>query len=162
MSSYTILGVSTNCTEEDVKKAFRRLSLKHHPDVGGNKENFIKIQNAKDSVLKDIKNRANSYYVSDDTLKKAREQFRKQMEEELMRIEINVILERVKLFQFLLLLFPSMFALHSLLCLHIISFFITAVLCYGVYNLINFKMKAIVKHFYIKKHGLNNRNIPYI
>ena len=29
---YKILGVSRDCTEADIKKAYRRESLKHHPD----------------------------------------------------------------------------------------------------------------------------------
>ncbi|GLC56095.1 hypothetical protein PLESTB_001063800 [Pleodorina starrii] len=29
---YKILGLTINCSEEDVKKAYRRLALKHHPD----------------------------------------------------------------------------------------------------------------------------------
>ena len=29
---YEILGVAKTATEEDIKKAFRRLAMKHHPD----------------------------------------------------------------------------------------------------------------------------------
>ena len=33
MNPYLILGVKENCSEEEIKKAFRRLAKIHHPDV---------------------------------------------------------------------------------------------------------------------------------
>lgn len=43
---YKVLGVSENATQEEIKKAFRKASLKNHPDRGGNKEEFQKINGA--------------------------------------------------------------------------------------------------------------------
>lgn len=41
-----------NCTEYDIKKAYRRESLKHHPDKGGDEEKFKLVVEAH-SVLSD-------------------------------------------------------------------------------------------------------------
>lgn len=43
---YKVLGVNENATPEEIKKAFRKASLKNHPDRGGNKEEFQKINGA--------------------------------------------------------------------------------------------------------------------
>lgn len=37
-------------TEEDLVKRYRKMSLKLHPDKGGDKEDFIKLQNAFDTL----------------------------------------------------------------------------------------------------------------
>jgi len=31
---YKVLGIDKNASEEDVKKAYRKLAREHHPDVG--------------------------------------------------------------------------------------------------------------------------------
>jgi curved DNA-binding protein len=46
MDYYKILGVSRNATEEEIKKAYRKLAMTHHPDRGGNEEEFKKIKEA--------------------------------------------------------------------------------------------------------------------
>eukprot|EP00928_Gymnodinium_smaydae_P088799 TRINITY_DN72848_c0_g1_i1.p1 TRINITY_DN72848_c0_g1~~TRINITY_DN72848_c0_g1_i1.p1 ORF type:complete len:240 (-),score=35.03 TRINITY_DN72848_c0_g1_i1:237-956(-) len=43
---YQVLGVSRQCSREDVTRAFRRLAKLHHPDKGGTKESFQAIQAA--------------------------------------------------------------------------------------------------------------------
>lgn len=52
MNHYETLGVDKTATQEDIKKAYRKLVLEHHPDRGGDNEYFSKINNAYD-VLKD-------------------------------------------------------------------------------------------------------------
>lgn len=46
MSHYDTLKVSENAPQDDIKKAYRRLASKHHPDKGGNKNEFQKIEEA--------------------------------------------------------------------------------------------------------------------
>ncbi len=36
---YETLGVARNATGDDIKKAYRRLARKHHPDVAEDKAN---------------------------------------------------------------------------------------------------------------------------
>jgi curved DNA-binding protein len=46
MDYYKILGVARNATDEEIKKAYRKLAMTHHPDRGGNEEAFKKIKEA--------------------------------------------------------------------------------------------------------------------
>jgi hypothetical protein len=43
---YEILGVKQDATKQDIRNAFRALSLVHHPDSGGNEDDFKRINNA--------------------------------------------------------------------------------------------------------------------
>ncbi|KZT00971.1 DnaJ-domain-containing protein [Laetiporus sulphureus 93-53] len=61
---YKILGVSKEATEVEIKKAYRRESLKHHPDKGGEEEKFKLVVEAH-SVLSDP-HRRQRYDMGDD------------------------------------------------------------------------------------------------
>jgi molecular chaperone DnaJ len=54
---YGVLGVASDATPEEVKRAYRRLAREHHPDAGGDEERFKEIARAYD-VLGDPERRA--------------------------------------------------------------------------------------------------------
>jgi len=43
---YKILGVEPGASEKEIKKAYRKLALKNHPDQGGDEEKFKQINEA--------------------------------------------------------------------------------------------------------------------
>lgn len=49
---YEVLGVSKNASADEIKKAFRRAAIEHHPDKGGDEAKFKEINEAYE-VLKD-------------------------------------------------------------------------------------------------------------
>lgn len=52
---YTILELTKDCKKIDIKKNFRKLSLKYHPDKNGDNEKFLKIKEAYDVLYDDEK-----------------------------------------------------------------------------------------------------------
>lgn len=54
---YSILGVAKSATDDEIKKAYRKQALKHHPDRGGKDVEFKKINEAY-QVLSDPQKRA--------------------------------------------------------------------------------------------------------
>jgi len=48
---YKILGVEKNATEREIKKAFKKAALQHHPDRGGDAEKFKEVEKAKQILL---------------------------------------------------------------------------------------------------------------
>ena len=57
---YKILGIEKNASQEDIKKAYRKLARKYHPDLNQNdadaKQNFQKVNEANE-VLSDLEKR---------------------------------------------------------------------------------------------------------
>ena len=56
MTLYDCLGINKNASADEVHKAYKKLSLIHHPDKGGDPEKFKEINHAHD-VLKDSERR---------------------------------------------------------------------------------------------------------
>ena len=58
-SYYKILGVQENASKEEIKKAYRKLSLQNHPDRNNNseesKKKFQKISQAYETLADDQK-----------------------------------------------------------------------------------------------------------
>ena|SRR3990167_1077728 len=46
MDPYKVLGIQRGATEDEIKKAFRKLAHIHHPDKGGDPEKFKEISEA--------------------------------------------------------------------------------------------------------------------
>jgi len=55
---YDVLGLSKDASQDDIKKAYRKLAREHHPDKGGDAEKFKKVQEAYE-ILSDPQKRAN-------------------------------------------------------------------------------------------------------
>lgn len=67
MDPYQVLGVSPNASDEEIKKAYRTLSRKYHPDANVNnpnkaqaEEKFKEVQQAYDQIMKE-KQQGGSY-----------------------------------------------------------------------------------------------------
>ena len=57
MSHYETLGVSKTASMDEIKKAYRKLAVQHHPDKGGNEETFKKISGAYEILSDEEKRR---------------------------------------------------------------------------------------------------------
>ena len=65
---YKTLGVDKSASQEDIKKAFRKLAHEHHPDKGGNAEKFKEASEAY-SVLSDDKKRGQPFRIAQPQLR---------------------------------------------------------------------------------------------
>jgi DnaJ-class molecular chaperone len=54
---YDVLGVAKDASEDDIKKAYRKLAMEHHPDRGGDEELFKEAKEAYET-LSDPKKRS--------------------------------------------------------------------------------------------------------
>ncbi len=53
---YGVLGVRKDASLEEIRRAYRKLVIKHHPDKGGDPENFQGITRAYDALCGNDKN----------------------------------------------------------------------------------------------------------
>lgn len=54
---YDILGISRDSTIDDIKKAYKKAALAHHPDKGGNVEKFKEVNAAAETLTDEKKRR---------------------------------------------------------------------------------------------------------
>lgn len=60
---YAILGLKRGASEDEVKKAYRKLAMKHHPDKGGDEAKFKEIKEAYERLSEPEKfNTGNSFH----------------------------------------------------------------------------------------------------
>ena len=52
---YEELGLKANATKREIKSSYRKLVKKHHPDAGGEKEKFLEIQIAWETLNDPVK-----------------------------------------------------------------------------------------------------------
>ena len=63
---YKILGLEKDASESDIKKAYRKLAMKHHPDKGGKADEFKKVSSAYEILSdKDKKNKFDTFGTMD-------------------------------------------------------------------------------------------------
>jgi curved DNA-binding protein len=55
MDHYQTLGVSKTASQDEIKKAYRKLATKHHPDKGGDTATFQSIAQAYDTLSDPVK-----------------------------------------------------------------------------------------------------------
>ena len=99
---YYILGIPKNATEKEVKTAYRKLSLKFHPDKNNGEkffeERFIQIQEAYETLSDPYKkgdyddqlNKFNSSQEDGDNLHNIEEELKRKFEEEFRRREEEI------------------------------------------------------------------------
>jgi len=64
MSYYATLGVDENATQDEIKKAYRKLSKQFHPDVNPNgAEKFKDIADAYDTLGNEQKKKHNTMHI---------------------------------------------------------------------------------------------------
>jgi curved DNA-binding protein len=50
MDYYTTLGISKNASEAEIKSAYRKMAMKHHPDRGGDEKKFKEVNEAYETL----------------------------------------------------------------------------------------------------------------
>jgi molecular chaperone DnaJ len=58
MNYYEVLGVNKNASQDEIKKAFRKKAVEHHPDKGGDENKFKELSEAYE-ILSDDEKRKN-------------------------------------------------------------------------------------------------------
>lgn len=67
---YDLLGISKSSSIDDIKKAYKKLAVQHHPDKGGDPEKFKEIANAY-QILSDEEQRKRYDMLGDEQFEKS-------------------------------------------------------------------------------------------
>ena len=43
---YEVLGISRNADDREIKRAYRKMAVQHHPDKGGDEQKFKELSEA--------------------------------------------------------------------------------------------------------------------
>ncbi len=62
---YKLLGVTKDASESDIKKAYRKMALLHHPDKGGDPEMFKEVSSAAETLCDPEKRKLYDQYGKD-------------------------------------------------------------------------------------------------
>lgn len=65
-SAYAILGVSSQATDSEIKKAYRLIAMQCHPDKGGDKEDFQELTNAYEKIMAQRQDGIKNRFCNDD------------------------------------------------------------------------------------------------
>jgi hypothetical protein len=65
MSNYEILGVSPNADKVAIKRAYRKMCLIYHPDVGGDEKQFLRIKTAYEALTEFNPNISHNIHIDD-------------------------------------------------------------------------------------------------
>ena len=54
MDHYSTLGIERNASQEEIKKAYRSLAMKYHPDRGGDTNKFKQIEKSNRNHISNV------------------------------------------------------------------------------------------------------------
>lgn len=66
-SPYELLGVSSNSSPEEIKRAYRKRAMETHPDTGGSAEAFREVSEAYEKIINSPLNRSAQHKRNPDT-----------------------------------------------------------------------------------------------
>jgi len=98
MNPFQVLGLPENASQQEIKKAYRTLALKYHPDKeGGDEDKFREIQSAYDLInteqkVKSYKNKSHGSFVWDSDLETYFKDFFTNMQGSVRKKTVHTIL----------------------------------------------------------------------